>query len=189
LEILSSCDNDENNDSLHIFSTNDEVHEHNLDQLIKICDDIETIEAEDFARSKQTGKLELLVRHHVKVHNTNLAAKLLLGINARVMLIKNIDINDGLVNSVCGTVTHIARSDKNKLPEAIHVCFDDINVGMKRRKQCLTEPTREVQSTPIYVEEETVCTKGGLRRQFPLKLAWACTVHNSFKISLGVHSS
>uniref|UniRef100_A0A8C2FBF5 ATP-dependent DNA helicase n=1 Tax=Cyprinus carpio TaxID=7962 RepID=A0A8C2FBF5_CYPCA len=178
LEILSNCDNgEENNDSLHIFSTNDEVHEHNLEMLIKTCEEIETIESEDYARSKKTGKSELLDGHHVKVYNTCLSATLLLGINARVMLIKNIDINDGLVNGVCGTVTHIARSDKKKLPEVVYICFDDNNVGLKRRKLCMSEPTRLLQSTPIYAEEENVCTKGGLRRQFPLKLAWACTVH------------
>lgn len=41
----------------------------------------------------------------------------------------------------------------------------------------MSEPTRLLQSTPIYAEEENVCRNGGLRRQFPLKLAWACTVH------------
>uniref|UniRef100_A0A9J8C4U4 ATP-dependent DNA helicase n=1 Tax=Cyprinus carpio carpio TaxID=630221 RepID=A0A9J8C4U4_CYPCA len=114
LEMLRKCDTGEDDNApLHIFSTNDEVHEHNLKQLINI--------------------LELIAGHHIKVYNTCLPAKLLLGINARVMLIKNIDVHDGLVNGVCGTVTHIVRADKNK--------------------------------------------NGGFRRQFPLKLAWACTVH------------
>uniref|UniRef100_A0A9J8ADG0 ATP-dependent DNA helicase n=1 Tax=Cyprinus carpio carpio TaxID=630221 RepID=A0A9J8ADG0_CYPCA len=126
LEMLRKCETDEDDNApLHIFATNDEVHEHNLKQLLNICSEVETIEAEDFARSKKTGKVELIAGHHIKVYNTCLPAKLLLGINARVMLIKNIDVNDGLVNGVCGTVTHIVRADKNKLPKTIYIHFDD----------------------------------------------------------------
>ncbi|XP_073688497.1 uncharacterized protein [Garra rufa] len=179
LEILAECDTgEEDNASLHIFATNDEVHEHNLKQLINICTEVATIEAEDFARCKKTGKVELIANHHLKVYNTCLPATLLLGINARVMLIKNIDVNDGLVNGVCGTVTHIVRADKNKLPKTVYVHFDDNHVGFKRRqKQCLAETAKLFNSTPIHVEEENACRNGGFRRQFPLKLAWACTVH------------
>uniref|UniRef100_A0A8C2FB76 ATP-dependent DNA helicase n=1 Tax=Cyprinus carpio TaxID=7962 RepID=A0A8C2FB76_CYPCA len=178
LEMLRKCDTGEDDFTpLHIFATNDEVHEHNLKQLINVCSEVETIEAEDFARSKKTGKVELIAGHHIKVYNTCLPAKLLLGINARVMLIKNIDVNDGLVNGVCGTVTHIVRTDKNKLPETVYIHFDDSHVGFKRRKQCLAEPAKLFNSTPIHVEEENACRNGGFRRQFPLKLAWACTVH------------
>ncbi len=167
----------DDNDPLHIFTTNDEVHEHNLKQLINICSEVVTIEAEDFARSKKTGKLELITGHHVKVYNTCLPAKLLLGINARVMLIKNIDVNYGLVNGVCGTVTHIVRVDKNKLPETVYIHFDDNHMGFKRRKQCLVEPAKLLNSTTFHIEEENACRNGGFCRQFPLKLAWACTVH------------
>lgn len=55
--------------------------------------------------------------------------------------------------------------------------FDDPEIGAQRRKQCASVSGDFVVSTPIKPEEERVSGKSGLRRQFPLKLAWACTVH------------
>lgn len=136
---------------LYTFLPHDEVHEHNLKQLINTCSEAATKKAEDFARSKKTGKVELIAGHHLKVYNTCLPATLLLDINARIMLVKNIDVNDGLVNGVCGTVTHIVRAIKNKLPETVYVHFDDSHVGFKRHKECLAEPAKLFNSTPIHV--------------------------------------
>lgn len=42
------------------------------------------------------------------------------------------------------------------MTETVYCCFDDSNVGLKRHKQCLSEPSRLLQSTAIYVVEENV---------------------------------
>ena len=49
---------------------------------------------------KKTGKLELISGHHSRAHDTCLDETLLLGKDARVMLFKNLDVADGLVNGV-----------------------------------------------------------------------------------------
>lgn len=73
-------------------------------------------------------------------HNTCLDEKLLLGKGARVMLCKNVDVMDGLVNGVCGTVTHIVYvNEDKKLPKTIYVRFDDNHIGAQRRKNCITQ--------------------------------------------------
>ena len=116
--------------------------------------------------------------HHSRVQNTCLDESLALGTDARVMLIRNVDVADGLVNGVCGTVTHIVYPSNNKrFPDTVYVKFDDNEVGAEIRKRCAYSVAVEMGSTGIRPEEDRVTNKGGLCQQFPLKLAWACTVH------------
>lgn len=88
----------------------------------------------DFVNNKKTGKLELMSGHHSKVYNTTLAEQLLLGKNARVMLCKNVDVMDGLVNGVCGTVIDVSMSKNTKFPQKVYVKSDDKHIGAQRRK-------------------------------------------------------
>ncbi|XP_031732276.1 uncharacterized protein LOC116399330 isoform X1 [Anarrhichthys ocellatus] len=177
IEILKRCEMGEVGSALHIFPTNRQVNEHNVVQLLNMCPEHVQINAQDFVNSKKTGKLELMKGHHAKAYDTCLAETLLLGVDARVMLCKNVDLMDGLVNGVCGTVTHIVYgNDNNTFPQTVYVKFDDKEVGAQRTR-CGNASAVAVGSTGIEPEEERVTKKGGLRRQFALKLAWACTVH------------
>lgn len=122
--------------------------------------------------------------HHSKTSNTCLDETSLLGKGARVMLIKNIDVVDGLVNGISGTVTDIVYQNDSKFPHVVFVKFDDDKVGAQRRKNSAHPPPLVLGSTVIEPEEERATGKGGMRRQFPLKLAWACTVHKTQGITV-----
>ncbi len=178
IDLLKNCETGEDSSALHIFPTNKQVNEHNVQQLSKLCPEYVEIDAQDFIHNNKTGKLELKNGHHSKTYNTYLDETLLLGKGARVMLCKNVDVMDGLVNGVCGTVTDIVfPNNDNKFPQTVYIKFDDNQVGAQRRKCSAYTAAVEMGSTGIKPEEERVNNKGGLRRQFPLKLAWACTVH------------
>ena len=177
IDLLKSCETGEESSALHIFPTNAQVNDHNLVQLLKTCPEHVEIEAQDTGHNRKTGKLELKHGHHTNIYQTCLAERLVLGENARVMLTKNIDVTDGLVNGVCGTVRHIVISQGERFPQTVYVHFDDDRVGAQRRKDSANASSELVNCTPIFPEEDRVTVKGGLRRQFPLKLAWACTVH------------
>ncbi|XP_043953976.1 uncharacterized protein LOC122820538 [Gambusia affinis] len=177
LQILKRCETGEVSSALHIFATNKQVNEHNIHRLYETCPEFLTIGAQDYVNDKKTGKLRLLEGHHAKASNTCLSEVLLLGNGARVMLCKNVDVSDGLVNGVCGTVTEILIPEKDKFPKVVYVKFDDERVGMQKRKSCHYPSSDLAGSTPIGPEEERATVKGGMRRQFPLRLAWACTVH------------
>ncbi|XP_042601481.1 uncharacterized protein LOC122140744 [Cyprinus carpio] len=178
IDLLKKCETGEVSPALHIFPTNRQVNEHNVQQLFKTCPEYVEIDAQDFINNNKTGKLELKSGHHAKTYNTCLDETLLLGKGARVMLCKNVDVIDGLVNGVCGTVTDIVfLNSEHKFPQTVYVKFDDNQVGVQRRKCSAYASAAEMGSTGIKPEEERVHSKGGLRRQFPLKLAWACTVH------------
>uniref|UniRef100_A0A672F4L9 ATP-dependent DNA helicase n=2 Tax=Salarias fasciatus TaxID=181472 RepID=A0A672F4L9_SALFA len=177
VHILKSCETGEESSALHIFPTNRKVNEHNLKQLCRTCPDPVTIEAQDFMNNRSTGKLELMAGHHSAALDTSLEETLSLGPDARVMLCKNVDVEDGLVNGACGTVTHIQLRRGDNFPQAVYVKFDDEKIGSQRRKKRSHAAVACRLSTAIDPVEEKATKRGGLRRQFPLKLAWACTVH------------
>ncbi|XP_030019009.1 uncharacterized protein LOC115439319 [Sphaeramia orbicularis] len=175
--ILKSRETGEETSALHIFPTNIKTSEHNLKRLFATCPDYTTIEAQDFMNSKKTGKLEETVGHHSRASYTCLPEKLCLARNARVMLCRNIDVVDGLVNGACGTVTHIEFGEDKSFPLTVYVKFDDEKIGSQRRKQRSHAAVECRNSTAIDPVQESATARGGLRRQFPLRLAWACTVH------------
>ncbi|XP_076132870.1 uncharacterized protein LOC143114916 [Alosa pseudoharengus] len=177
IAVLKERETGEQSSALHIFPTNDQVQEHNTQRLIESCDEYMCVKAQDYKKDHKTGKVLLKSGQHCRVHNSSLSDHLYLADNARVMLIKNIDVEDGLVNGVCGTVTHIVKHEQNPFPLTVYVQFDDAQVGNHKRKQYVNENENLQNSTPIFPEEERVDNKGGIRRQFPLKLAWALTVH------------
>ncbi|KAK0151602.1 ATP-dependent DNA helicase PIF1 [Merluccius polli] len=91
------------------------------------------------------------------------------------MLKKNIDVSDGLVNGACGTVVAIIQGkEHDDLPAAVHVEFEDVNVGKMQRLKAKRASER---STIIEVQEDQVTHAGGIRRQLPLCLSWAVTIH------------
>ncbi|KAK7891183.1 hypothetical protein WMY93_023146 [Mugilogobius chulae] len=177
IAILQRRETGEQSSALHIFPTNSQVSDHNINQLKATCPDSITIEAQDYHYNKKTGKMEKRLTPHTKDNLTCLPRELPLGVSARVMLCKNIDVDDGLVNGVCGTVTHICDKEINGLPEAVYVEFDGIKVGTQRRKKYPPTIAALRKSTRIEPEEERANSKGVKRRQFPLSLAWAVTVH------------
>ncbi|XP_055088458.1 uncharacterized protein LOC117393626, partial [Periophthalmus magnuspinnatus] len=177
IDILKRCETGEDPDVLHIFTKNSFVSNYNLKILNRVCPEKVTISARDFGYDKKTGKLIEIQGHLHKSKQASLEESLILGVNARVMLCKNVDLADGLVNGVCGIVTNIVENPQKKQPPlAIYVKFDDDRVGAQRRRQTRT-PAHLTGSTRIEPEEEQANKRGEKRRQFPLKLAWACTVH------------
>ncbi|XP_044191554.1 uncharacterized protein LOC122969696 [Thunnus albacares] len=175
VEMLQSRETGEDSSALHIFPTNMQVHEHNFNKLFDMCPDYIKIEAKDFLTNKKTGKLERGTQNNAL--DTCLEQTLYLAKNARVMLCKNVDVEDGLVNGACGTVTDMDFGKDKTFPLKIYVKFDDDKIGLQRRKTYAHAAVECRNSTAIEPEKEKATKRGCVRLQFPLKLAWACTVH------------
>ncbi len=164
IDLLKKFETGEDSSTLHIFPTNRQVNEHNVQQISKTCPEYFEIDAQDFIHNNKTGKLELKNGHHSKTYNTCLDETLILGKGARVMLCKNVDVMDGLVNGVCGTVTHIVfPNNDNNFPQIVYVKFNDNQVSAQRRKSSAYTTAVEMGSTGIKPEEEKVTVKRGLR--------------------------
>ena len=106
----------------------------------------------------------------------------------------NIDVSDGLTNGVFGTVSHIVttthQGKDGEMVEEVRVVlvrFDSERVG---REACAKSVYKHIdrEAVPISKTEVTFSTKKNgsdinrkrinvIRKQFPLILAWAVTIH------------
>ncbi|XP_071948934.1 uncharacterized protein [Antedon mediterranea] len=159
LAILKSRETGEQcEDALHIYSYNRDVNTWNKEMLHNKCTDVICIEAQD-TELNRANKNKLCDKPCKSNSQTSLISHLWLAPNARIMLIKNVDVDKGMTNGCMGSVLEIIQSCDNK-PISIKVKFDNDAIG--------TQTIERFQES---------MGKKYTRKQFPLKLAYACTVH------------
>ncbi|XP_041461886.1 uncharacterized protein LOC121413199 isoform X1 [Lytechinus variegatus] len=157
LSMLKSCETGEEcEDALHIYSCNKEVDEWNKKLLHKKCANVICLKAEDTEKDAKNGSK--IRENPVTRCKSQLPNYLWIAVNARVMLLKNIDVSKGLTNGCFGNVTEIIKSNSKTICIKVH--FDRENVGIHSIERC-----------------EEFLGKKYARKQFPLKLAYACTIH------------
>ena len=94
-------------DVLHIFPTNKEVDQHNSAILSALYTEIVNIDAEDYKKDTQTGQMQRQASPF-KGHKGDLPDTLQTAIGVCVMLTRNIDVEDGLMNGkICRIVTRV----------------------------------------------------------------------------------
>ena len=111
-------------EALHIFSTNAQVNAHNSRKLAALTTTHRTNPAID----KIPSVLKKTAMPSDARFTAGLLNQLCLAVGARVMLIRNLDVEDGLVNGCQRTVTGFQLS--NDIVTIVNVKFDDRNVGM-----------------------------------------------------------
>ena len=161
-------------DVLHIFATNKRVDEHNSATLTLLHSDVVDIDADDFQKDPRTGRMARQDKP-CKGGRNELADTLKVAEGARVMLTRNIDVQNGLVNGAFGQLVRLVTSEDHQ-----HV----IKLGLKMDNQ--PSVTNNRSGAPrsedlVYIEraEENLKQRGVVRRQFPVKLAFSCTVHKT----------
>ena len=160
LSILRSCETGEHcEDAIHIYSYNRDVFAWNKEMLHKKCSDVLCIEAED-TEVNSRNKNKICEKPRKSSYQTSLLSHLWIACDARVMLLKNVDVSKGMTNGCMGHVAEIIRPNENSKPTCIKVKFDNDNIGTQT----------------IEMFQESMGKKFS-RKQFPLKLAYACTVH------------
>ena len=155
--------------ALHVFATNAKVNIHNSETLLKLCSSIIVLQAQDYVKNPKSS-IDNRSDTPRNGQPNDLADSLLIAAGARVMLMRNTDVSDGLVNGAFGTVVEIIQDNLEAPASAVHVKFDNPKVGAKQQLQNKAVPIKPY-------EEQMLSHKSVRRRQFPLKLAWACTVH------------
>ena len=103
------------------------------------------------------------------------------------MLTTNLDVSDGLCNGVMGTVVKISSSKTNLgQPQEIWIVFDNEKIGMSSRLLHPSPSNLHSNSVKIvpFTEEFKFQNQSITRHQYPLRLAWACTVHKTQGMTL-----
>ena len=181
---VTHSDSNYPHDALHIWAENQPVVEYNAARLNQIPARQYTLAAIDpypphvskqdidrvLARSRsETGGLD----YHILIKE-----------GCRVMLTTNIDIADRLINGQMGTVIKIGLNEKTQKPNMVYIKFDDSDAG----KNAITKHSNSFARGNNVIPIEPVLTKIKIRpgkpsspeiqrTQFPLTLAYACTVH------------
>ena len=164
-------------DSLHVYTMWKNVNKYNAEMMEKLNGPKYTIKSVDNKVDKNSGlKVEF---SHRASDTGGLSSEIKIAVGCRVMLTYNIDVSDGLVNGATGTVVHISSVQNSVI--AILVNFDNANVG-KRAMQGSQYKQNYPNAVPISRIESrfNIGRRNAVsasRRQFPLILAWATTIH------------
>ncbi|XP_051802391.1 uncharacterized protein LOC127533424 [Acanthochromis polyacanthus] len=160
--------------TLHVFATNKQVDGHNAATVASLLKGDVKIAAEDYRKDVATGRKVPVP--NIKGTKRDLPDSIMAAEGARVMLIRNLNVEDGLVNGTFGTISTIVPERRDpKVVRFLGLKLDNSTAGQTLRKKLLG-PSDDL----VYVErsEESIGRKGGVvRRQFPVKLAFACTAH------------
>lgn len=147
-------------DALELFGNNRQVDAKNKKELDKINSKLWTYHAVDSCSDKQVNRSIIS-----RVNNKNMMYKEILTVKTgcRVMLLKNLNVQEGIVNGSLGVVL---KADSS----SVMVKFDNGIIKVIER---------DIQT---YYDIEYKSTFS--RSQIPLNLAYACTIHKSQGLTL-----
>lgn len=191
-EVREFLHSEEANDILKLFSTNDSADNYNLQRLAQLeypetsliaedgvkwyddndnCVEIDHIDRE----SDEWKKFDTDCKVPLKLQ---LKCDLKLKTGCRVMLLKNLDIANGLANGSCGTVVNIK-------PNVVEVLFDTNKQIVPIQRVDFEMPvntkskTIEITNEDGYTTKVIATKKKIVRNQYPLRLAYGITIHKS----------
>ncbi|XP_071491265.1 ATP-dependent DNA helicase PIF1-like [Diadema antillarum] len=133
--------------ALHVFTTKSRVDEYNKSKLADLPAPTRLLKAVD---KKPNVLRDYAVKDDPRFTG-GLPGELHLAVGARVMLTRNLDVQDGLVNGALGTVVGFCGDTASQQPKAVMVDFDNENVGSNSRQSTSEYNTysKAVAITPI----------------------------------------
>ncbi|KAH0574280.1 ATP-dependent DNA helicase [Spironucleus salmonicida] len=103
-------------------------------------------------------------------------AQILFSIGAQVMLTKNIDVTAGLCNGSVGIIVEIKSKTESQI---LNVILDEVEVFVKFSSS--TVPIKSIDTEQIGSNGKD---RVGLRKQLPLQLSYAISIHKSQGLTL-----
>ena len=173
----------DNVNNTQIFGYNRSVNSVNEKRLKTLETQLHTIEATHFPSRKNIN-----IKTAGTIESTAFLDKLSLKVGARVMLIHNINTEDGLTNGAQGVIVDIILNNDKVL--YVMIKFDNTTIGHEHRRKFKSKTfvRRSEDITPIEKYHHTY-TLGDVSKnhearasflQFPLKLSWATSAHKVY---------
>ena len=172
---------------IKLYMFNHLVNSENANALNRLVEnqnvEIKEVKAKDSSKDVKTGSCKINVSEDTDISSTgNLPTLLKLCLGAKVMLTHNVDIEDKLINGSLGTVRIIDRVKNRKPAGVIYVEFEDERAGNKLKINRYPKIRGLVPIQPRTVEFNYCHKNSNItmeRKQFPLILAEAMTVHKA----------
>ena len=184
---ITEDDDEYPHNALHVYAQNVHCRARNERMLGRLTGKLFKNKCRDSIKDEKINMSNFTIPDKAS-QTGNLVDILLLKEGARVMLTNNLDVKDGLTNGAFGTVKKIISkpSSVDPLVEEITVVlvnFDHTRVGRNARNKSAYKKNFE-ECVPIYRTEVLFNIKGSrtiqiTRKQFPLTLAWAVTIHKT----------
>lgn len=177
--------------ALHIWAENYPVNEHNLKVLQQLPKPLFVLKSVDQYPLEVTKQDIDKFLPKGRSETGGLDFEILMKEGARVMLTTNIDITDRLINGQMGTAIRIHVDQITNKPAKVYVKFDDERAGRittDKSADSYATINNVVPIVPVLVKIKIRPGKPSSpemqRIQFPLTLAWACTVHKVQALTL-----
>ena len=171
-------------DALHIWAENAPVDDYNKKKLDQLPGSVFTLKAKDQYPTNVKKQDIDRVLGKTRSETGGLDYEILIKEGARVMLTTNISIPDRLINGQMGTVFRVIINQASNTPTIVYIKFDDPNAGKELVHNYPIPFARENNVVPIEPVSARIKIRPGKasspeiqRVQFPITLAWACTVH------------
>ena len=178
--------NDNNNyplNELHVWAENKPVMDYNNQRLQEILMPLHVLQAVDqYPKNVSRQEIERVLSKG-RSYTGGLDLEVSIKEGARVMLTNNIDISDRLINGQLGTVARILVNEVTQKPTIVYIKFDDEDAGnlvIDKSADIFAKENKVVPIKPILAKIKLNPGKRSQeieRLQFPLALAWACTIH------------
>lgn len=170
--------------ALYLYPTVKQCNDHNSNQLRLLTPDHEIVTVEAAHAFADTGSCRNLNVHDavpvslIPVDDRDCAGlvkTLHIAVGAIVMLRRNVNQADGLVNGARGVVKEICWDETHISVKTIYVQFFDPSIG-HMSADC-SRSDSAVGICPVVARFYGKRNTTILRTQFPLSLSWACTIH------------
>ncbi|XP_066915086.1 uncharacterized protein [Clytia hemisphaerica] len=150
-------------DTTHIYAENKPVDAYNMQKLNELSTEKHLIVAQDEIPKHLTSKDLKFIENAKARESGGLARILEMKIGARILISKNIDITDRLVNGQVGQVMGFKFDSNNKI-SGIYVKLDDVTAG----KKWIQFRSREYNRKAIRANSEAGIEYERLRENSPL---------------------